>query len=227
MTLAASSSITSSIPSQYPAAGRLFIVIGLHVGVLYALLNLPATQNTITPPRTLEVSLITPQPEPLRPEPAVPQPAPPKPQPKTITTPPVLTAKPEANKPLPVQVAEAPKPIASTPTISAAPLAEATPTPSMPATAPLINADYLNNPKPPYPASSRRLGEEGKVLLRVHVNIDGSVDKIELHRSSGFARLDDSAMNTVPDWKFVPARQGNQAVAAWIIVPISFNLRSN
>lgn len=227
MTLAASSSIASSISSQHPAAGRLLIVIGLHAGVLYALLNLPATQNTITPPRTLEASLVAPQPKPLKPEPAVAHSTPAKTQPKTITAPPVLTAKPVANKPLPVEVTETPKQISPTPNTSAAPPAEVAPAPPAPVTAPHVNADYLNNPKPPYPASSRRLGEEGKVLLRVHVNSDGSVDKIELHHSSGFVRLDDSALNTLPDWKFIPARQGNQAIAAWIIVPISFNLRSN
>ncbi|MEW6592049.1 MAG: energy transducer TonB, partial [Pseudomonadota bacterium] len=88
-------------------------------------------------------------------------------------------------------------------------------------------ADYLTNPKPPYPALSRRLGEAGLVRLNVLVNADGSVGRLELDRSSGHPRLDHSAMETVQSsWKFEPARQGGKAVPAWVIVPIQFTLRS-
>ena len=40
-------------------------------------------------------------------------------------------------------------------------------------TQPRFDADYLNNPKPAYPSMSKRLGEEGQVLLRVLVGQDG------------------------------------------------------
>ena len=88
-------------------------------------------------------------------------------------------------------------------------------------------ADYLANPKPSYPSLSRRLGEEGTVRLNILVNPDGSVARLELARSSGYPRLDRSAMETVQSsWKFEPARQGGKPVAAWVIVPIQFTLRS-
>ena len=73
---------------------------------------------------------------------------------------------------------------------------------------------------------SKRLGEQGVVQLRVFVNADGSVGKLELRRSSGHPRLDQSTMSTVQAWRFVPARQGSQAVAAWVVVPIHFTLGS-
>jgi protein TonB len=38
-------------------------------------------------------------------------------------------------------------------------------------------------------------------------------------------RLDDSALATVRRWKFVPARLGHEAVAAWVLVPIAFTLK--
>jgi protein TonB len=107
-----------------------------------------------------------------------------------------------------------------------APVAEA-PKPAPPAPTPPRPADYLNNPKPPYPHLSRRLGEEGTVRLNILVNPDGSVARLELARSSGHPRLDRSAMDTVQSsWKFEPARQGGRPVAAWVIVPIQFTIRS-
>jgi len=91
---------------------------------------------------------------------------------------------------------------------------------------PRFNADYLNNPAPQYPAVSRRLREEGRVTLRVFVDAQGLPARIELRTSSGYERLDHIALETVRQWKFVPARRGDEAVSAWVIVPISFSLRS-
>jgi protein TonB len=91
---------------------------------------------------------------------------------------------------------------------------------------PQFNADYLNNPAPQYPALSRRLGEEGRVVLRVLVDERGLPARVELRSSSGHERLDAVALNTVRRWKFAPARRGDQAVSAWVLVPISFSLRS-
>ncbi len=61
-------------------------------------------------------------------------------------------------------------------------------------------------------------------MVRVFVSSEGLPQKIELGTSSGFARLDEAAMDTIRRWKFVPARQGDQAVAAWVVVPIVFTL---
>jgi protein TonB len=90
---------------------------------------------------------------------------------------------------------------------------------------PKFDADYLNNPKPGYPSISRRLGEEGVVMLRVYVSAQGTPDQIQLLKSSGFARLDQAAQEAVARWRFIPARQGKIATAAWVQVPVSFQLR--
>jgi protein TonB len=92
-------------------------------------------------------------------------------------------------------------------------------------TQPQFDAEYLNNPKPGYPAVSRRLGEEGQVLLRVLVSTQGRPEQIQLLRSSGFPRLDDAAKAAVAQWRFVPARVGSVATAAWVQVPVSFQMR--
>ena len=87
-----------------------------------------------------------------------------------------------------------------------------------------FDAVYLNNPAPPYPPASRRLGEEGKVILRVRVSPEGNADEVELKTSSGSPRLDDSARRTVRRWQFIPARRGGTAVESWVLVPILFKL---
>ncbi|QZA76581.1 energy transducer TonB [Deefgea tanakiae] len=94
-------------------------------------------------------------------------------------------------------------------------------------TEPSFHANYLNNPKPRYPLQSRELGEKGVVYLRVAVNQQGLVDQVELHKSSGFLRLDQEAQNTVQRWRFVPAKRGDVAVAGTVIVPVVFSIKSS
>lgn len=93
---------------------------------------------------------------------------------------------------------------------------------------PLVESRYdvaaLNNPKPPYPLAARRLGVEGRVVLRVHVLADGRSAEVRIVRSSGHALLDESALSTVRRWRFVPATRAGTPVAASVDVPISFRL---
>ncbi|MCZ7653034.1 MAG: energy transducer TonB [Rhodocyclaceae bacterium] len=80
-------------------------------------------------------------------------------------------------------------------------------------------------PEPAYPVSSRRRGEEGRVMLRVFVDAQGRAAKVEVQESSGHNRLDESAVTAVARWRFVPARRGSEPLAAWVRVPIVFSLR--
>ena len=90
-----------------------------------------------------------------------------------------------------------------------------------------FDADYLSNPKPVYPVGSRRLGEEGTVLLRVKVSPGGTPINVEIKRSCGFPRLDEAARLAVEQWRFVPARRGDEAVESWVSVPIVFSLQTS
>lgn len=87
-----------------------------------------------------------------------------------------------------------------------------------------VDADYLDNPRPAYPALSRRLGEEGRVLLRVQVGTDGRAVSVAVVASSGHPRLDRAAREAVGRWRFLPARRGDVAEASWALVPINFAL---
>jgi protein TonB len=87
-----------------------------------------------------------------------------------------------------------------------------------------VEAAYLDNPIE-YPRLARRLGEQGTVLLDVHVGADGLPQRIVLKASSGSPRLDQAARETVQRWKFVPAQQGGRPVESWLTVPIRFVLQ--
>ena len=108
-------------------------------------------------------------------------------------------------------------------------LADPTPGPPAPSASPHIelpssDADYLHNPKPAYPANSRRLGEQGKVIVRVLIGSDGTAQKAEVRQSSGFERLDLAALATVQRWRYVPGKRGGVPETMWFSVPVNFVL---
>lgn len=87
---------------------------------------------------------------------------------------------------------------------------------------PSYAAPRLGNRLPAYPPAARRQLEEGVVILRVLVNPAGRSQSVEIHRSSGHARLDRAAAQAVMNWAFIPAARGRQPVTAWLLVPIRF-----
>lgn len=197
-----------------------FVVIA-HVAVLALLVSLRVVPVSLPLP-PLMVSLVTPPPEPLAPEPLA-KTVPPQPKPVArqerplpAPTPPVLAAETSSPAPAPAieRVIESPP---SPPIAAPGPAASVAP--------PRFDADYLDNPRPVYPPLSRRMGEEGRVVLRVFVEASGLPSQIEVRTGSGSERLDRAAAAAVWRWKFVPARQGAEAVGAWVLVPIVFTLK--
>jgi periplasmic protein TonB len=91
-------------------------------------------------------------------------------------------------------------------------------------TPPNIHATYLNNPAPTYPRTSRRLEEQGTVLLDVEIDIDGSASKVRVRKSSGYPRLDKSALETVIKWRFIPKKTAGMPQKMWVSIPINFVL---
>ena len=87
-----------------------------------------------------------------------------------------------------------------------------------------FDAAYLQNPKPSYPALSRRMGEQGNVMLAVYVTEEGRAETVRLKKSSGFDRLDNAALEAVSRWRFAAAKQGERLIASWVNVPVKFVL---
>jgi protein TonB len=165
-------------------------------------------------PRPVE-RVVLPEPEPA-PQRAVEVPPPPPPQ--------SITEVPVPPPPVPVVVAApapAPMPITQPPAVVQAPEEPE----EITMTSQMLTAVYLRNPKPSYPSLSRRMSEQGTVLLRVFVNAVGDATRVDLKESSGFPRLDKAALDAVEGWKFVPAKKGDHAIAAWVVVPIKFSLK--
>jgi protein TonB len=207
-------------------------VVAFHVAALWAFQSglLQRAVEVVVP-----VSVLTEFIEPPKPKPAPPPPPPPpaKPvvQPKVSRPPPapmpIAIPDPVPAPQAPVGTTEPPAPL---PPIAApvAPPAPPAPAPAPPAppaiTLPSTNADYLQNPPPAYPAVSKRLGEQGKVLLRVLIGVDGLPKSIEVKRSSGFERLDRAAMDAVRNWRFVPGKRNGVAEQMAYDLPLNFVL---
>lgn len=94
-----------------------------------------------------------------------------------------------------------------------------------PIVAPRVDATRRSNPAPVYPRGSLRRQEQGKVILEVLILADGSVGAVQIKKSSGFKRLDRSAIKAVKRWRYIPAQQGSQAIEYWYQQPIVFSLR--
>lgn len=100
--------------------------------------------------------------------------------------------------------------------------------------------DHLSNHAPRYPLMARLREWEGVVVLRVLVNQDGAVERIEIQQSSGHGILDEAARRAVHGWRFspatphrrasaealwrTPARIGSIRPSSWVTVPVRFQL---
>ena len=106
--------------------------------------------------------------------------------------------------------------------------AKATPAPAPRAKVPPTSARPVKGACAPvrYPPRARRRGQEGTVLLRVHVDSSGAPGTIQVLRSSGHRSLDASARAAVGRWRFQPATRDGKRCAQWIRVPIRFELKS-
>jgi protein TonB len=162
-----------------------------------------------------------------------PRPTPPKP---VVAKQAVTQAAPTQIKsvePLPLAIAD-PAPYPNAPVGAVVPAAVVAPQAAAPAVAappaparvelPSSDADYLQNPRPAYPGLSKRLGEQGKVVVRVFIEVDGKAQKAEIKQSSGFERLDQAALATVLRWRYVPGKRAGLAESMWFNVPINFVL---
>jgi len=207
-------------------------VVVLHVLVIWALQTglLRRAVEVIVPAEILSELITPPAPKvevPPEPPPTVKQPV----VKKTVALPP---------PPLPIAIAD-PTPAPNAPTgvttpqplapPIAAPVAVAAPPAAPAATAgppkvelPSSDASYLSNPSPAYPPMSKRLGEQGKVMLRVLIGPDGLPQKAEITRSSGFDRLDRAAIDYVMKCRYVPGKVGGVPQAMWYTAPVNYEL---
>lgn len=146
-----------------------------------------------------------------------------------------LSMDPPPPKPTPHQTArldpaDGPDPAETTRTSPRHPTATADgdPAPLPPAAsgaASVMPPQVANGNRPPnYPPSARRRGQEGVVIIRVTVAVDGRASATTIVTSSGVPILDEAAIEAVRSWRFLPAHHGAEQVAGTLDVPIRFDL---
>ena len=207
-------------------------VIALHVALLAAAVasGFGKPDPAVIPPAMVGV-LVPSDPGEIAPKPPQPKPAVQPEAKQTVARKPTVQpakAPPTDRSPVVVRndsevTVKDTKPASSEPPAVADKSVAAPPAPA-PVIPPRTDASHLNNPAPVYPPIARRMGEQGQVLLDVHILPDGSVGEVKLKRSSGFSRLDESAMQAVRRWRYVPARRGSEPIAYWYVQPVNFTL---
>ena len=238
---AAAAAITlMSHPDRFAPPGgvsRNTVIVGsvvlLHVAGIWALQSglLRRAAEVIVPAELLSEFIAPPAPkiEPPTPKPPVPPPPRPAPQVKAPRPAPMPLAiadpTPAPNAPTGVTTPQPPAPPIEAPLAVQAP-PPAPPSPPAPPKIELPSSDaaHLNNPSPGYPAISKRMGEQGKVILRVLIGTDGVPQKVEINKSSGFDRLDRQAQEAVTRWRFVPGKRNGVSEAMWYMQPVNFVL---
>ena len=218
-------------------------VLLLHVGGLWALQSGLLRRLVSEPvvPAEVIIDMSPADAEPAPPKPPVPV-TPPPPAPRTPAPQPTPAKAPQAAPTplaLPATQAEpdnsalSPAPVAVAANASATGTGSASPPPGTAVAAsrapalelPSSDAQYLNNPTPAYPALSKRLGEQGKVVIRTFIGVDGTPEQAQIKQSSGYDRLDQAALATALKWRYVPGKRAGVAEGMWFDVPFNWVLR--
>jgi protein TonB len=204
--------------------GPLTVVIAAHALMFYLVSSgLLGRVADVALPQVVNVSFVAQEPE---------QPAPTPEIPPTVA---LAQLPPAVVPPVPlIQVAPAPNAITLPPAAPAAVIqpdaapvvASIAPAPVQPAGPKTITSgvEYIQAPQPVYPTQSRRMGEQGKVVLRVLVNEKGKPDQVLVQRSSGSSRLDEAGRQAALRALFKPHLEDGRPVAVFVIVPLNFQL---
>jgi protein TonB len=78
--------------------------------------------------------------------------------------------------------------------------------------------------EPPYPASERRDGHEGTVMLAIEVLENGRIGQVRIESSSGYERLDEAAVRQAKRWRLKPGMRDGVPVVLWKRIPVHFRL---
>jgi protein TonB len=211
----------------------LLFVLAIHGALLYVLWN----QRLIPPPEQISkifVNLVTmPKVEevrkldlPLLPSKPKPKPKPklkPKPKPRLVEKQQPQEAVSEDPVLYEVEVVTPPSPPVAVVEMS---VPEPAPAPTGPIT--LSTELSVTCPEltpPSYPPLSRRLGEEGKLVLRVELDESGYVSTASVVESSSYKRLDEAALTAVKTWRCNPSLRNGQPVRAVALQPFNFVLQ--
>lgn len=213
--------------------GLLFVLL-VHVIVLYVLWNqklLPKPDQVVTlfaefisaPPPSSEPPMPMAEPAPVKLQPVKKPVVKPK-QERLVTKSTASTKQAHIEPPKPdetvVEQAQESLPVTNASLPAQMPAGPVTLSSELSVSCPKLNA-------PAYPAISRRMGEEGKLVLRVELDENGQIDKAKVINSSGYERLDSAALTAVKSWQCNPSIRNGQPVRAVALQPFNFVLQGN
>jgi protein TonB len=211
----------------------LLLIAAAHAAAIWLFLQADVVVHAVQQATPLMVALLS-DPAPVRPPVPLPVPQPQRPllPAPTLMPPPevkVAEAAPPAPPPAPVIASVVPAPV----TAAAVAPAEPAPVRALPAPTPVVAAPpvlpasairYRVPPPVEVPLASRRLRESGTVLLRVLVDAQGLPRQITLHKSSGFARLDEQAQAAMRQARFQVVNADGQAIEWLVIAPLQYDV---
>jgi protein TonB len=197
--------------AHHPFGSRLAgitLVVLLHLAIIYALVNALAHRSVDVVRSPIETKIID-----RAPSEKVELPPPP---PKFAPPPPPFIPPPEIN------IERPPSPIQST-----APSVITTVKPAAPEPIRVLpRLDAQRSRDPEYPPQSRRLGEQGSLVLQALIDVDGRVLESKLVQSSGFDRLDQAALDGIKtSYRFIPGTVDGNPQAMWYTFKFTWKLR--
>lgn len=215
--------------AEPPRSRRLLLVgiAALHLLAFWGLSRVQDVRHTVARVAPIVVRLVAPA-EPLKPQPPVPTALPDMKAPAVpLIDPPVIAV---ATAPAPALVVAAlpppppPAPVQAAP--APAPAVQVVPPPAPPALkrVPASAVRYVREPRMTVPLMSKRLRESGIVQLRVVVDVNGLPKEISLAKSSGFARLDEQALQDMRSARFAPQTENGQPIEWEVIAPMSYEV---
>jgi len=214
----------NSFPSMHnwnsPRAWALAIIVLLHLGFFWALTN--GMTQTISKIFVPAPPVLLPLPEPLN-----------QPKPVDVKDPQIKPQKLDPTYVLP------PIDVPVDPT-TRAPIVDHIPTPvndiigngsgDVLPPAPTLVEPRIDTRRglsePYYPVDMIRSGAEGTVVLSIYILADGRVGEVKLISSSGFSKLDDSALREAKKWRFIPGTSDGKPMAMWKQLPVTFRLNT-
>ncbi|MBT9456614.1 MAG: energy transducer TonB [Burkholderiaceae bacterium] len=202
-------------------------VLAAHLLGGWALLQVDSVRQAVIEAAPMMVSLIAPTdvPKPVPPPPPPPQQIQkphPAPAPLIAAAPTPAPAAPSFVVPEPAPAP--PAPVATAPAPPAPPAPPVVAAPPAPKVIPANAVRYLAEPRMTVPVLSRRLGEQGIVYLRIVVDTRGVLKDASVKKSSGFARLDQQALQDIRSARFAPQTENGQPIEWETTAPLSYEL---
>jgi protein TonB len=190
------------------------VVILLHLVLGYAIVTGLGRSAIEVIKQPLETKLI----EEVKP----PDTPPPPPPPKVVQPPPPFIPVPD------IQIRTAPtNAIQAVTTVR--PTEAPPPPPPAPKAEPVRKAPVIDASKncrlPEYPAVSRRMEEQGTVVLEMLIDLDGRVSESKVAQSSGHPRLDEAARDALSLCKFVPGTIDGKPEKSWWPIKYTWRLQ--